>query len=204
MLYFQFSFLSLVMEDLILQDDRELLSSLRKGDESALNLIYAKYWQPLFTSAYNFLKDKEACEDIIQEIFIKIWNKRESIEYTVSLKAYLYASVRYEVYRQVRAGNVRESIFENIAANMQTLSDQHILEHKELLSKINSIVDQLPQKCKEVYQLSRVEQLSHKEIAEKLNISTKTVENHMTKALKVLRTSLGDVLTIGIISHFIK
>lgn len=184
--------------------DQELLLLLRKGNESALTIIYSRYWQPLFISAYNFLKDKEACEDIIQEIFINIWNKRESIEYTVSLKAYLYASVRYEVYRQVKAGNVRANIFENITENMLTSTDHHILEHKELLSKINSIVAQLPEKCREVYHLSRVEQLSHKEIALKLNISTKTVENHLTKALRVLRTSLGDVLTIEILFYLMK
>lgn len=179
------------MIELIKKEDVELMDRLRSGDENSLKLIYKKYWNQLFSSAYNILQDKQACEDIIQEIFINLWNKREIIEIRVSLKAYLFASARYEVYRQVRCGSVREDIFENIQERLQTPSEYGSLEHRELLSQINSIVDKLSFKCKEVYKLSREEQLSHKEIASQLDISTKTVENHLNKALRQLRISLG-------------
>lgn len=170
--------------------DVQLLDQLRSGDEGALTLIYKKYWQPLFTSSYNILKDKQACEDIIQELFIKLWNNRQSIEITVSLKAYLYASMRYAVYRQIRSGAARADIFDNLQ-HLPLPAAYGNIEYKELLSEINSVINTLPQKCKEVYKLSREEYLSHKEIASRLNISTKTVENHLTKALRQLRTSLG-------------
>lgn len=91
----------------------------------------------------------------------------------------------------MRAGNVREDIFDHVHERMATPSEYGNIEHKELLSQINSIVDNLSTKCKEVYKLSREEQLSHKEIASQLDISTKTVENHLTKALRQLRISLG-------------
>lgn len=172
-------------------DDTELMERLREGDDLALKLIYDKYWTQLYTSAYNMLHDQPACEDIIQDLFINLWNKREQIEIKASLKSYLFASVRYEVYRQVRHGSVREEIFENIQDRLQTPSEYGNIEHRELLSFVNSIVNNLSEKCKVVYKLSREEQLSHKEIASKLSISPKTVENHLNKALRQLRTSLG-------------
>jgi len=92
------------MAEKVATSDVQLIDRLKSGDESALTAIYKKYWQQLFLSAYNVLKDKQACEDVIQELFIKIWNNRDNIEIAVSLKAYLYASIRYEVYRQIRAG----------------------------------------------------------------------------------------------------
>lgn len=183
--------------------DHELILLLQSGDGTALKEIYLKYWEPLYKSAFNFLKDNAACEDIIQEVFINIWNKRDTIVYTTSLKSYLYASTRYAVFRQIKAGNMRDCLFEEIAKQVESELYEHPLEHKELLNTINAIVEQLPEKCKEVYKLSRVEQLSHKEIAAKLNISTKTVENHLTKALRILRNSLGDALIFTIISQFV-
>lgn len=182
--------------------DLQLLEKLRSGDENALTGIYKKYWQPLFTSSYNILKDKQACEDIIQELFIRLWNNRQNIEITVSLKAYLYASMRYEVYRQIRTGAARGGIFDDLPERLQSPTTYGNIEYKELIAQVNSVVDSLPQKCKEVYKLSREEYLSHKEIAGRLNISTKTVENHLTKALRQLRTSLG-TLFLALISFLL-
>ena len=179
------------MTEKILLEDTELMYRLRAGDDSALKVIYKKYWNQLYTSAFHMLQDQQACEDIIQDLFINLWNKREQIEIKASLKSYLFASVRYEVYRQVRHGSVRSDIFENIQDRLQTPSEYGNIEHRELLSQVNSIVNKLSEKCKMVYKLSREEQLSHKEIATKLDISTKTVENHLNKALRQLRVSLG-------------
>ncbi len=184
--------------------DLELIEQLRLGSESALASIFHKYWQPLFTAAFNILKDKDACEDIIQEIFINVWNKHEQMEITSSLKAYLFASMRYEVYRQIKAGNVREDIFDQIYLRLQAPCSDDDIEHKELLAQVDEIVNRLPVRCREVYQLSREEQLSHKEIADRLNISTKTVENHITKALHQLRISLRGTVTIQLLCLLLK
>ncbi|MFA6945580.1 MAG: RNA polymerase sigma-70 factor [Pedobacter sp.] len=179
------------MNEQLKTEDTELIDRMRSGDDMALKLIYKKYWNQLFSSAFNILHDQQVCEDIIQEIFINLWNKREIIEIKVSLKSYLFASTRYEVYRQVRYGAVKEDIFENVAERMETPSEYGNIEHRELLSQIDSIVDKLSAKCKVVYKLSREEHLSHKEIASQLDISPKTVENHLNKALRQLRISLG-------------
>lgn len=182
--------------------DDELLGQLRNGEAAALDMIFKKYWQPLFISAFNFLRDKESCEDIIQDIFIKIWDRRHEIEIKTSLKAYLFAAMRYGVYRQVKVGNARVDIFECLDEVFKDSSPYEGLVHKELLAKVDLAIEGLPDKCREVYRLSREEHLSHKEISEKLNISPKTVETHITKALKHLRISIKEIVTLQIIYFF--
>ena len=184
-------------------NDPDWLDLVQGGQESALARIYKKYWQRLYIAAYALLKDGQACEDIIQEIFLKLWLQREHIEIKTSLQAYLYACVRYEVYRQIKAGKGREDLFDHIYERMQASPDHEQLEYKELYYQINVIVEQLPEKCKAVYKLSREERLSHKQIAAKLNISTKTVENHLTKALSLLRISLEQTFTLGLLAWFL-
>ncbi|MDP9075972.1 MAG: RNA polymerase sigma-70 factor [Bacteroidota bacterium] len=184
--------------------DSELIDRLKHDDDIALSIIYKKYWQMLYVSAHNILKDQQACEDIIQELFIKLWNNRHAVEINVSLKAYLYASIRYEVYRQIKSGAVRDDIYDNLLERLQTPETYHNIEYKELIGQINSVVNQLPEKCREVYKLSREEQLSHKQIAERLNISPKTVENQITKALRYLRTSLTTTLIAAIVYFLVR
>ncbi len=184
--------------------DNELLEQLRHDNEAALNMIFKKYWQPLFISAFNLLKDKDACEDIIQDIFIRIWDRRHEIEIKTSFKAYLFASMRYEVFRQIKLGNAREDIFNCLNQVFKDPSPYENLVHKDMLAKVDSVIGGLPDKCREVYRLSREEQLSHKEISERLDISPKTVETHITKALKHLRISLQQILTLQLIYFFFK
>ena len=184
--------------------DIQLVDLLKEGDEHALATIYDKYWEPLFRSAFSLLRDRPACEDLIQEVFIKIWDHRKTLEITLSLKSYLYAAMRYAVYRHIRSGKVREDIFDTIVERLQTPAAYGQLEHREMLSQINAIVATLPEKCREVYQLSRDERLSHKEIAGRLGISTKTVENQIAKALRHLRASLGNILTLEMMVHFLQ
>jgi RNA polymerase sigma-70 factor (ECF subfamily) len=192
------------MPNKIVLSDIELIDRLKADDETAISAIYKKYWQLLYVSAYNVLKDRQACEDMIQELFIKLWKNRAAIEISVSLKAYLYACIRYEVYRQMRSGAVRSDIFDDLPQRLQTPADYENIEYKELIAQVSSVVGTLPQKCREVYQLSRDECLSHKQIALRLNISTKTVENHLTKALRQLRTSLGSFFLLQMVMLLLK
>lgn len=175
--------------------DLELLERLQRDDELALNLIFKKYWQPLFIAAYNLLKDKDTCEDIVQDIFIRIWDRRYELEIKTTLRSYLYAAVRYEVFRQIKLGNVREEFFERVGQTAFSPSPHEDLAYQELVGKIDSVISELPERCQKVYRLSREEQLSHKEISEKLKISTKTVETHITKALKHLRLIFREIGT---------
>jgi RNA polymerase sigma-70 factor (ECF subfamily) len=172
------------------ENDVELLSRLQDDDQFAFTSIYNKYWENLYAVAYAILKDKAICEDIIQDIFINIWNKRKSMVIKVSLKAYLTASVKHEVFRQLRKKIESLEIIDDLLIDPAT-SPQENIEYKELLEHINFVVNKLSTKCREVFILSREQELSHKEIAVQRNISTKTVENQIGKALSSFKDSIG-------------
>jgi RNA polymerase sigma-70 factor (ECF subfamily) len=169
--------------------ERELLARLSESDESALTVIYTHYWKPLFMQAYNVLKDRMLCEDIVQEIFLQLWRRRKSLHITESLAGYLSAATRYQVFHTIRKMPQQESLFENLDERL-SFSPGLSVEEKELHAQIDEIVSRLPEKCRVIYKLSREEYLPHKEIADRLHISTKTVENQLTIALRRLRGSL--------------
>ncbi|UWY28097.1 RNA polymerase sigma-70 factor [Flavobacterium sp. TR2] len=185
----------------ILNQDQILIDRLRGGDELALTELYNKFWQALFMSAYNVIKDKELCEDIIQDIFMNIWHNREKIEIHISLKGYMYACARYQVFNHLRKNKdkVHVELFDDLEKRFLSTTPETQLMHDELVQQLNLIIESLPEKCQAVYKLSREEQLSHKEIAERLNISTKTVENHITKALHTIRFSMGESMSMAMI-----
>lgn len=176
------------------ENEKELLLLLSKGNEEALKLIYQKYWQRLFISAYNVLKDKEGSEDIIQEIFIQLWQRRETLNITTSLGAYLFTATRYQVFHFIRKVPGRPELFENLQERFSTDAPDLPLYAKDLQQRVDVAVENLPEKCRDIYKLSREQHLSYKAIADHLQISTKTVENQLSIALKKLRDALGDFL----------
>lgn len=183
--------------------ENDLIKSLKDGDKRALTSIYNKYWKLLFISSYNLLENKEVCEEIIQDVFIDLWNRRSKLQIKISLQSYLYACVRYKVFYEFRKNKIiKAELFEDLNKRFHYATPETKLLYKELEIHIENTVENLPKKCQRVYRLSRNQQLSHKEIAQKLNISTKTVENHITNALKILRTSLGNVLFILVFFDF--
>jgi RNA polymerase sigma-70 factor (ECF subfamily) len=181
--------------------DTVLINRLREGDKLALTDLYNTYWQLLFISAYNIIKDKELCEDIIQDIFMNIWHNREKLEINISLKGYLYACARYQVFNHFKKNKdkIHIEFFNDLDKRFQYATPETEMMHNELVQEINTIIETLPEKCQLVYKLSREEQLSHKEIAVRLNISTKTVENHITKALQTIRLSMGGTASIAMV-----
>lgn len=175
--------------------DEELFLLLKEGDERALNAIVKRYWQPLFQMAAYTLKDLQECEDIIQNIFVRIWERKEKIDFNYSLKAYLFASTRYGIYNHVKKMHSQEnSLSQKDFQFIEYYNPENELECKELLENVEKIVNSLPNQCRTIYQLSRNEKLSHQEISSLLNITPKTVENQITIALRRIRTGLGKVL----------
>ena len=185
-----------------LTSDDKILETLNNGDEKSISILYEKYSKELFVSAYNMLNNKEVCEDILQEVFINIWNKRGHLKIKTSLKSYLYASVMYGVYGHYRKHNdkINVELLEGFNTHVQLSNPETKLIQKEIIYQINSIIESLPEKCRIVFEMSRNDQLSHKEIAKKLNISTKTIETHITKALKAIRSSLGNTYSIEVVA----
>jgi RNA polymerase sigma-70 factor (ECF subfamily) len=177
-------------------NENELLTSLSAGNESALKFIYHKYWKLLLISAHNVLKDKEACEDIIQDIFIQLWQNREHLTITTSLQAYLFTATRYQVFHLIKKTAGRRELFENLDERFSTDAPDIPLYAKDMQARVNVAIEDLPEKCRNIYKLSREANLSYKKIAEQLQISPKTVENQISIALKKIRDALGDVITV--------
>lgn len=172
--------------------DSELVALLREGSTTAYTQIYTRHWSALYRSAYNLLRDEAATLDVLQEVFAWIWLNRAQIRID-NLRAYLYAAVRFKVANALRDGKARSGFFvalEQLEDSQLTFSDD-ALELKELRNVIAEFANSLPPKAREVFLLSRQEQLSNKEIAARMGISEKTVENQMSITLKKLRITLG-------------
>ena len=174
--------------------DEELLNALNESNVAAFDEIYQRYWADMFRSAYALLKDREASMDILQEVFIWLWQHKEDIQIVSSLKTYLSSSVYYKAANYIRQGKIRRAFFEELKAMPIEQAEEDQMEIKELKSLIIHHTNQLPEKCRQIYYLSRNEHLTNKEIATKMDISVKTVENQMTIALRRLRTSLKKVV----------
>jgi RNA polymerase sigma-70 factor (ECF subfamily) len=182
-------------------EETELLKRLAGGDEIAFTKIYNQYWRRLIAMAYSHTKDKFLSEELVQEVFMTLWKNRDAVEIR-SLSSYLATAVKFSVFMNITRRNRKKQIIEGISKyNRQIeLSHTHLqdeLLHAKFLEEfIDCIIEELPDKCKLVYLASRKHHMSTSEIASSMNIATKTVEAHLTKALKMLRLNLKDVLVL--------
>ncbi|PVD50674.1 RNA polymerase sigma-70 factor [Terrimonas sp.] len=173
--------------------DPDLVKLLNGGDEKAFTEIYNRYWDKLFTTAVNRLGEVQEAREIVQNIFFKLWKRRTKVEIAQTLSVYLAAAVKYEVLNLLAAKN-RHRIYQNHIQHVQSdISDETLqqLSFSELRKELESIVKDLPEKCRLVYKLSREAGYTNNEIARVMHISEKTVEAHLSKALRRLRNSLG-------------
>jgi RNA polymerase sigma-70 factor (ECF subfamily) len=175
-----------------INSDNILLQQMKQGDKKALETLFKTYYSSLVKFARNILKNTEQAEDITQDVFIKIWDKRQDLENITSFKAYLFMAVRNQCFNGLKV-NERKNWLDDEPENYENYMTNHVeanLYAKDLNGKINEAIELLPEKCKLTFQLSRFENLSYKEIAETMNVSVKTVENQMGKALAFLRKSV--------------
>jgi RNA polymerase sigma-70 factor (ECF subfamily) len=172
--------------------DLVVFRKIQQGDIKEYEKLFRKYYQPLCHFANRFLKDMDSSEEIVQELFYNIWKNRESISITSSLKAYLYQSVRNNSLKFIEHLAVRERYSSEMKRqqNEGAGNDSDSVELAELNELIENTLNQLPERCRQIFLLSRYEGLKYHEIAEKLSISIKTVEANMGKALQLFRTNL--------------
>lgn len=176
--------------------DQELATLLGKEGSTAFVAIYNRYWAELYTAAFRRLKSKELSEEILQDLFTTLWVNRFQLQINSSLRAYLHQAIRNQVLNYFEKEEVRQ----RYRAYLQALSSdsdnsvEAIISCNDLAALLEKEVGKLPEKCREVYQLSRQWHLPNKEIAAMLHISEKTVESHLTKALKTLKGQLKDAI----------
>lgn len=184
------------MKTVSIHSDEQLLQRIKCGDRKAFENIYKKYWPRLFDAAYKRIKSKEAAEEIIQELFTYIWCKRQELQLTHSFSTYIYASLKYKILNYIRAETIKNRYVDSVKQTQPHFNyavDESIL-YNELNGVLEKEINNLPERCRQVFNLRRKENLSFKEIATKLDISINTVEKQVGKALKILRANLKDYM----------
>lgn len=179
--------------------DGELTVLLKNGDAAAYTVIYNRYFDALYVHAYRRLNHKEEAQDIIHELFAQLWNKRETIDIKSNLTSYLYHAVRNKILDLIAHQQVESKYMRSLQDFMTqgVCITDHSIREKQLAALIEKGIADLPQKMKVVFELSRKHKLSHKEIADKLNLSEQTVKKQVNNALKILRVKLGTMLFIS-------
>lgn len=167
-------------------NEKELLIRIAGGDEQAFAALYQKHWMNCYTTAFRILHQEQAAEDIVQEVFIKLWEHRTDFA-IISLQAYLQKAIRNRVLNAIRNQKTGDRFYErlaNITANLLEENPVFLRENEQLLQQI---IDSLPEDCQETFHLSRVQQLTYKEIAVQLQVSEKTIEKRISHALQHIR-----------------
>ena len=180
------------MDNLQLCTDLALLASIMEGDRKAFAEIFERYHDLLYNHAYNKLRDRDEANDVIQEVFVKLWNIKAGTE-VQNLAAYLYTMVRNQVFSLIQHKEV-VSVYSNSFQEFKESSDieaDYLIREKQLNEIINKEIAALPPRMREIFELSRKEYLSNKQIAKKLNLSEHTVADQIKKALKQLRLKVG-------------
>ena len=174
-------------------DDIELFLKLREGDERAFQTLFRKYYSALCHYARQFLNDSELAEETVQDMFVKIWEKRALLNIETSVKHYFFRSIRNLCLNQIQHEKIKKQYASKVLeSSPQDIDPSHFYLEVDLIQRIEKSIDALPPKRREIFRLSREQGLKYKEIADTLNISVKTVEAQMGLALKHLRHELKD------------
>ncbi len=186
--------------------DEALWEAVIADDSKAFALLFERYWTRIYTTAFQYLKDKEQCTEIVHDIFLNLWLKRDQL-HIESFPNYLKAAARYHVYKHIRSAKATPLQFTQSWESSSTATSINLaeeqLQEQELDAKLTLYLEQLPQRCREIFILSRNNHLSNEEIAVRLGISKRTVENQLTYALRFLRKSFKNISCLAILLWYI-
>lgn len=168
--------------------------------EKAFEEAFKTHFKKLYAYAFTIVKEEMAAEEMVQQVFFKIWEKKGQVEIRTSVTAYLYRSVYHESLNYLKHQKVKAAYQSHAARESKNQSDNASskLQLSELEQKLNIALNELPEQCRVIFQMSRFEELKYQEIADRLGLSVKTIENQMGKALRILRTKLIDYLPLVI------
>ena len=173
-------------------DDIEILELIKKGDKSAFEMLFKQYYRMLVIFAAKYLRSYEDAEELVQQVFVSFWEKAPATDITSSLKAYLYRWTANACINRIKHLKIKDKYAQYAMQEIQTAFDDNLsFVEPDLEANIHKAVDNLPEKCRQIFILSRFENKKNSEIAAELGISEKTVENQMTIALKKLRAELA-------------
>ena len=169
---------------------------LAQRDEAAFEQMFKTHFKRLHAYAFTILRDEIQAEEMVQQVFFKLWERNENLSLTGSVSSYLYRAVHNESLNYIKHQKVRSNHQLNVAYSMKNEVEHPAkkIMASELEKKIHSALNELPEQCRTIFQMSRFDELKYREIADKLGISVKTVESQMSKALRLLRVKLVDFL----------
>lgn len=179
----------------------QLAQSLATRDEAAFEAVFKMHFKNLHAYACSITKEEAAAEEVVQNVFVKLWERSEVLSITGSVAAYLYRAVYNESLNHLKHQKVRSAYGHHVTHTMKN-ENEHAgksLSLKELEGRLAEAMNELPEQCRTIFQLSRFEELRYREIGDRLGLSIKTVENQMGKALKILRLKLVDFLPLTIL-----
>lgn len=184
--------------------EKDVIERLRNGERTAFELLFQFYYPGLVIYATQFAVDRLQAEDIVQNLFVRLWEKRQRVQLVGSLKSYLFTSVRNSCLNTLKHQKVENKYVEQLydLSEKNLLYQPNLYIASELQEIILGAIDKLPERCREVFVMSRLEQMKNDEIAEKLDLSKRTVETHISHALKILRVELTDYLPLLILLGF--
>ena len=190
-----------------LQSDEDLFAAVKRHDKKAFNQLYDRYWELVYKKAFSYLHDSETCMGIVNDIFVNIWEKREVLN-IITFKNYLTSAARYRVYNSIKASSASPLKY---VEDYEKLDDLSVVYNNaesnfkvdELSNDLDKLLDKLPARCKEIFLLSRVSQLTNAEIAERLSISKRAVENQISLAAKYLKPYFKHYPTVILIAKLI-
>lgn len=187
------------------EPEAQLVKKIKNGDDVAFKVLYNKYFPRLYYFIYEFIRADDITENIVHDTFATFWEKRHSLKEDVNVSSYLYSVARNNCLYRLRDQRYRQKIFSSglvapieLNQNIKVLDtiDTSILVFSEIEQIIEKTLEDLPPQCKKVFILSRFEGMKNREIAEELNITTKAVEGHITRSLKIFKIALKDYLPL--------
>jgi RNA polymerase sigma-70 factor (ECF subfamily) len=183
----------------------DLIRLIKQGKKRAFQKLYEYYAPRLYKFAMTYLKNEADAEELVQTVFVKIWEKRESLDHSKNIKSFIYKISINTIYDFVRKRNI-ERAFIDFAKNNYNTEDNntwHSVIFNEMLENLNSLVSLLPEQQRKIFQLSKEQGLSSDEIAKELNLSKRTVENHLYRALKYLKDNFAKDSLISMLFYYI-
>jgi RNA polymerase sigma-70 factor (family 1) len=188
------------------QNDLDLFSLFKKGSKEAFDEMYSRYWQKLYNYAFHRTQSKDIAFEIVQDIFVSLWARKEIIQLQNSLSGYLFASVRFQIINHIKNSKLKELYLKDYVrfiSSTDNSNEESMLAH-DLHHALERSIDELPTRCREITRLNMLENWSTNKIADDLNISHRTVENQLALARKHLKASLGDfVVMLAILNRIL-
>ena len=188
----------------LLDSEQTYLLQIREGDREAFEVVFKTYYEDLGRYAFSLLKRQDDSEDLVQQVFVNFWEKREKTIISGSLKSYLFRSVHNSCLNIIKHEKVKANYvsYSNYYDSKYQVEVEEKMVAKELSERIEEAINTLPTQCARIFRMNRMDELKYKEIAKELNLSVKTVENQIGKALKLMRGSLADYL-VGLILIYV-